>query len=100
CSAAIFQAKIPRVVIGAARSDLPHLMRERKFRIEHLAEDSGYSLEIVRGVLKEKVLGLFDGVRKRSAIRLHRPRTRLEPFDHGAQPRAHAGETRPRLPVA
>jgi hypothetical protein len=40
-------------------------MRERKFRIEHLAEDSGYSLEIVRGVLKEKVLGLFDGIRKR-----------------------------------
>jgi tRNA(Arg) A34 adenosine deaminase TadA len=65
CSAAIFQAKIPRVVIGAARSDLPHLLRERKFRIEHLAEDSGYSLEIVRGILKEKVLGLFAGVRKR-----------------------------------
>jgi tRNA(Arg) A34 adenosine deaminase TadA len=65
CSAAIFQAKIPRVVIGAARSDLPHLLRERKFRIEHLAEDSGYNLEIVRGVLKEKVLGLFAGVRKR-----------------------------------
>jgi tRNA(Arg) A34 adenosine deaminase TadA len=58
-------AKIPRIVIGAARSDLPHLLRDRKFRIEHLAEDSGYGPEIIRGVLKEKVLGLFAGIRKR-----------------------------------
>jgi tRNA(Arg) A34 adenosine deaminase TadA len=65
CAAAIFQAKIARIVIGAARSDLPHLMRDRKFRIEHLAEDSGYTIEIVRGVLKEEVLGLFAGIRKR-----------------------------------
>lgn len=65
CAAAIFQAKIPRIVIGAARSDLPHLLRDRKFRIEHLAEDSGYGPEIIRGVLKEKVLGLFAGIRKR-----------------------------------
>jgi tRNA(Arg) A34 adenosine deaminase TadA len=65
CAAAIFQAKIARIVIGAARGDLPHLMRDRKFRIEHLAEDSGYNIEIVRGVLKDKVLGLFAGIRKR-----------------------------------
>jgi tRNA(Arg) A34 adenosine deaminase TadA len=64
CAAAIFQAKIPRVVIGAARNDLPHLLRDRKFRIEHLAEDSGYRTEIVRGILKEKVLKLFAGIRK------------------------------------
>ena len=64
CAAAIFQAKIARIVIGVARSDLPPLMRDRKFRIEHLAEDSGYNIEIVRGVLKEKVLGLFAGIRK------------------------------------
>jgi tRNA(Arg) A34 adenosine deaminase TadA len=36
CAAAIFQARIPRIVIGAARRDLPHLLRPRKFRIEHL----------------------------------------------------------------
>ena len=65
CAAAIFQAKIARIVIGAARGDLPHLMRDRKFRIEHLAEDSGYNIEIVRGVLKDEVLGLFAGIRKR-----------------------------------
>ena len=64
CAAAIFQARISRIVIGASRSDLPHLLRYRRFRIEHLAEDSGYSPEIVRGVLKEAVLGLFAGVRR------------------------------------
>jgi tRNA(adenine34) deaminase len=64
CSAAIFQARIPRVVIGAGRGDLPHLLRPRKFRIEDLANDSGYQPEIIRGVLRQQVLDLFDGVRK------------------------------------
>jgi len=64
CAAAIFQAKIPRVVIGASRSDLPHLLRDRQFRIEHLAEDSGYKPEIMHGVLKEKVVALFADIKK------------------------------------
>jgi tRNA(adenine34) deaminase len=64
CAAAIFQAKISRVVIGASRSDFPHLLRDRQFRIEHLAEDSGYQPEIVRGVLREKIIELFKDVNK------------------------------------
>jgi len=64
CAAAIFQAKIPRVVIGASRSDLPHLLRERQFRIEHLAEDSGFYPEIVRGVCKDEVVALFADIKK------------------------------------
>ena len=64
CAAAIFQAKIPRVVIGASRSDLPHLLRERKFRIEDVAEDSGYKIDIIRGVLKDQVVELFKGISK------------------------------------
>jgi tRNA(Arg) A34 adenosine deaminase TadA len=64
CSAAIFQAKIPRVVIGAARNDLSHLFRARRLRIEDLAKDSGYRPEIVRGVLKEAVIGLFKDISK------------------------------------
>jgi len=64
CAAAIMQAKIPRIVIGLARTDLPHLLRERKFRIEHLAEDAGYGPAIVRGVLKEKILRLFADIKK------------------------------------
>ncbi len=64
CAAAIFQAKIPRVVIGAVRTDLPHLLRDRQVRIEHLAEDSGYRPEIVRGVMKEQILALFVDIKK------------------------------------
>lgn len=64
CSAAIFQAKIPRVVIGASRSDLPHILRPRKFRIDDLAQDSGYKVEIVRGVLKEQIIALFADIQK------------------------------------
>lgn len=64
CAAAIMQAKIGTIIIGAARDDLPHLLRERKYRIEHLAADSGYNPLIVHGVLKEKVLKLFEDVKK------------------------------------
>jgi tRNA(adenine34) deaminase len=64
CSAAIMQARIPRIVIALARHDLSHLLRERKIRIEHLAEDSGYNPEIVHGVLKEKAQALFADVKK------------------------------------
>jgi tRNA(Arg) A34 adenosine deaminase TadA len=64
CAAAIFQARIPRIVIGAARRDLPHLLRPRKFRIEHLVEDAGYHPVIVRNVLRKEVLELFDGIQK------------------------------------
>lgn len=62
CAAAIFQAKIPRVVIGASRSDLPHLLRDRKLRIEDVAQDSGYDIEIIRGVCREDVLELFENI--------------------------------------
>lgn len=65
CAAAIFQAKIPRVVIGASRTDLPRVLRSRKFRIEHLAEDSGYQPEILRGILKDQVLAFFAGMGNR-----------------------------------
>jgi len=64
CAAAIFQAKISKVVIGASRNDLPRLLRDRKFRIDHLAEDSGFNPEIVRGVLKDKVVALFSDIKK------------------------------------
>lgn len=62
CASTIFQAKIKRIVIGASRDDLPHLLRTRKFRIEDIASDAGYDIEIIRGILKNEVLGLFEGV--------------------------------------
>lgn len=63
CSAAIFQAKIPRVVFAVSRDDLAHLLRQRQLRIDDLIEDSGYPIELVRGVGRERVLSLFQSIR-------------------------------------
>ena len=68
CASAIFQAKIPRVVIGACRTDLPHLLRPRQLRIEDLAVDAGFKTELVRGVLKEKVIALFEGLKRQQNV--------------------------------
>ena len=64
CASCIFQANISHVVIGASRDDLSRLLRPRKIKIENLADDSGRTIEIVRGVLKEKVLELFSDIKK------------------------------------
>ena len=58
CAAAIFQSKIARVVIGASRDDIKFL-RPRNIGLQEVANDSGYKVEIVRGILKDKVLKLF-----------------------------------------
>lgn len=64
CAAGIFQAHIPQVIIGASRDDLCGLLRLRKIRIEDLADDSGHEIEIIRGVLKDKIIGLFSDIQK------------------------------------
>ena len=58
CAAAIFQAKIPYVVVGASREDLSFL-RPRTIDIQALADDSGYDITIVRDVMKQDVVELF-----------------------------------------
>jgi tRNA(adenine34) deaminase len=59
CAAAIFQAKIPLVVIGASRGDLSFL-RPRAIDIQALADDSGFEVTIVRDIMKQDVVALFD----------------------------------------
>ena len=58
CAAAIFQAKISHVVIGASRDDLGFL-RPREIDIQVLADDSGFEIKIVRDVMKQDVIDLF-----------------------------------------
>lgn len=65
CAAGIFQANIPKVIIGVPRADLPDLLRPRKLGIDHLAQDSSYSIEIIRGVLKDEILPLFADIKKK-----------------------------------
>jgi len=62
CAAAIFQAKIPRVVIGALRTDLVDLLRDRKIRIYDLAKDSGYEIDLKSGVLRNEVINIFNNI--------------------------------------
>ena len=64
CAAAIFQAKIPKVIVGLMRSDLPNLMRPRKISMSDLAQDSGYEIDISSGIMKEKILEEFSSVVK------------------------------------
>jgi tRNA(Arg) A34 adenosine deaminase TadA len=64
CASAIFQAKISKIVFSLTRSDLSHLLRERKLRIDDLASDAGYRVILTKGVLKEEVLKLFADVKK------------------------------------
>jgi len=64
CAAAIFQAKIARVVFGVARDDLPLFFRPRHLRIGDLAADSGYAPVIVQGVLKDDIMQLFAELKR------------------------------------
>ena len=65
CAAAIFQAKVARIVFAVERSDLPAIFRTRKLRIRDLAADSGYAPEIAQGLMKDEILALFAGVVRR-----------------------------------
>ena len=62
CAAAIFQAKIPKVIVGLTRDDLPKLLRPRKILMKNLAEDSGYPISIETGVMKKEILELFENL--------------------------------------
>ena len=64
CAAGIFQADIPKVIIGVSRVDVPHFLRPRKLSIEDLAKDSSYEIEIIRGVMKDEILPFFDRLGK------------------------------------
>lgn len=64
CAAAIFQAGIDTVFIGVSRDNLPHLLRPRKLHIEDLAQDSNHQITIQRGLLKDKILVLFEDIKK------------------------------------
>lgn len=65
CAAGIFQAKIAHVVVGLTRADLPDLLRPRKILMQQLADDSGYPVEIVTGVLKDEILAEFSNLKEK-----------------------------------
>jgi tRNA(Arg) A34 adenosine deaminase TadA len=64
CAAALFQAKIPNVVVGLTRNDLPGFLRPRKILMKDLAKDSCYKITIKNSILKEEILKLFNDIKK------------------------------------
>lgn len=64
CAAGIFQANIPRVVMGATREDLSWLLRPRKLSIDELAQDSSYNITIEKGLLKDEIIETFEYLKK------------------------------------
>ena len=68
CSSAIFQSYISRVVIGASRVDLPNFFEPGKVTIENLAQGCKNKIEIIRGILKDKIIPLFEDVVKDKGV--------------------------------
>lgn len=57
-------SKDPGVTFALARTDLPHLLRARKLRIDDLVSDAGYEVRITKGILKDEALEIFSDVKK------------------------------------
>lgn len=64
CAAEIFQAHIPRVIMSVTRKDLSWFLRPRNIGIEDLANDSSYAISIEKGLMKDKVLEMFEYLKK------------------------------------
>jgi tRNA(adenine34) deaminase len=71
CASAIFQAKIPKIIMGVQRQDLLHLLRQRNIGITELAQDAGYEVHIEQGTHSAEILGLFAKVDRKKARQLH-----------------------------
>lgn len=72
CASALFQAKIPRVIMALRRQDVSHLLRAREIGIEQLAADSGYDISLEDGTKSKEVLELFSKVKKDEAKQLRK----------------------------
>lgn len=57
CSSVIFQVRLPVIVFGIERKELP--VRMRKLGIRDLLPDAGYTPIIIEGVLKNTIKKLF-----------------------------------------
>lgn len=64
CASAIFQSGIADIIISLSRDELPHLLRTRRIRIDDLAGDLNFQVNIIRGIKKTEMLSLFEDVGK------------------------------------
>ena len=64
CTGAILNAGILKVVIGVSRGDMPNNFKPKKINFGDLIVNSHKEVKVVRGILKDKIISLFDEVNK------------------------------------
>ena len=64
CAGAILNSGILRVVIGVSRGDMPNNFKPKKINFDDLIVNSPEEIKVDRGILKDKIIPLFDEVNK------------------------------------
>ena len=62
CTGAILNSGILNVVIGVSRGDLPNNFKPKKINFCDLIVNSPHEVKVVRGILKDKIISLFNEV--------------------------------------
>ena len=64
CTGAILNSGILKVVIGVSRGDMPSNFKPKNINFGDLVVNSPEEIKVTRGVLKDKIVSLFNGVNK------------------------------------
>lgn len=64
CTGTILNSGILSVVIGVSRGDMPNNFKPKKINFGDLIINSPEEIKVTRGILKDKIISLFDEVNK------------------------------------
>lgn len=64
CTGAILNSGILKVVIGVSRGDMPNNFKLKNINFGDLIVNSPEEIKVTRGILKDKIISLFDEVNK------------------------------------
>ena len=64
CTGAILNSGILKVVIGVSRGDMPNNFKPKNINFGDLIVNSSEEIKVTRGILKDKIISLFDEVNK------------------------------------
>lgn len=64
CTGAILNSGILNVVIGVSRGDMPNNFKPKKINFCDLIVNSSEEIKVTRGILKDKIIPLFNEVNK------------------------------------
>lgn len=60
CSGAILNSGILKAVIGVSRGDMPNNFKPKKINFGDLIVNSPEEIKVIRGILKDKIISLFN----------------------------------------